>query len=69
MKGSNTTNLFQHLCDHRPLSLAELAPSQSSSKLIKGRGTWKNLFSDYCVIFSLGGMKTQDAIFKLFGIR
>ena len=31
-KGSNTTNLFQHLREHHLLTFAELAPSQSSSK-------------------------------------
>lgn len=29
-KGSNTTNLFQHLREHHPLVFAELAPPQSS---------------------------------------
>ena len=31
-QGKHTTNLFQHLHEHRPLIFTELAPSQSSSE-------------------------------------
>ena len=32
-KGSNTTNLFQHLREHHPQIYADLAPSSSKAKL------------------------------------
>ena len=37
--------------------------------IIKGRGHRK-IYSEFIVqVFSLGGMKTHDIIFKIFGIR
>ena len=38
-KGSNTTNLFQHLCEHHPLVYADLAPSSSKAKISSERET------------------------------
>ena len=35
-KGSNTTNLFQHLREHHPQIYADLAPSSSKAKLNSG---------------------------------
>ena len=35
-KGSNTTNLFQHLREHHPQIYANLAPSSSKAKLNGG---------------------------------
>ena len=40
-KGSNTTNLFQHLREHHPQIYADLAPSSSKAKLSSGNESTK----------------------------